>query len=42
LVYFGYISGGWGMNYNDWREKNKLDDEYFHVNDMYWFAEQAM
>ena len=30
------------MNYNDWREKNKLDDEYFHVNDMYWFAEQAM
>jgi hypothetical protein len=29
------------MTFEEWLKENKLDDEYFHRNDMYWFAEQA-
>jgi len=28
-------------NFEEWRKQNLLDDEYFHRNDMYWYARTA-
>jgi hypothetical protein len=29
------------MTFEEWRKTELLDDEYFHRNDMYWYAELA-
>jgi len=29
------------MTFEEWRAKDPLDDEYYHRNDMYWYAALA-